>query len=136
MEEKIRSSNGVEIYGCRSEYLHSFCLCLYVKAGPLYEQDSENGISHFFEHTAFRSINTALGGELYKRADMLGISMNAVTYKEFIQFRITGATEKFCESVDILCEIFTPFYVPLGELDVERKRIKSELRESDEKKLT
>lgn len=133
MEKKIVSSNGVEVCGYRSPYLHSFCLCLYVKAGPLYEKDCENGISHFFEHTAFRSINTALGGELYRRADMLGITMNAVTYKEFIQFRITGATEKFHESVDILCEIFTPFSVPKNELDIERKRIKSELRESDEK---
>ncbi|MBR5308162.1 MAG: insulinase family protein [Clostridia bacterium] len=133
MEEKLLSTNGVEIYGYRSPYLHSFCLCLYVKAGPLYEEDCENGISHFFEHTAFRSINTALGGELYRRADMLGINMNAVTYKEFIQFKITGATEKFKESVDILCEIFTPFNVPKSELDIERKRIKSELRESDEK---
>lgn len=131
--KKIITENGVEIYGYKSPYLHSFCLCLYVKAGPLYEEDSENGISHFFEHTAFRSINTALGGELYRRADMLGITMNAVTYKEFIQFKITGATEKFRESVDILCEIFTPFFVPKCELDVERKRIKSELRESDEK---
>lgn len=133
MVEKKVSKNGVDIYGYRSKYLHSFCLCLYVKAGPLYEDDCENGISHFFEHTAFRSINTALGGELYRRADMLGINMNAVTYKEFIQFKITGASEKFRESVDILCEIFTPFNVPGHELDVERKRIKSELRESDEK---
>lgn len=132
-EEKRVSRNGVEIYGYPSPYLHSFCLCLYVKAGPLYENDIENGISHFFEHTAFRSINSALGGELYRRADMLGITMNAVTYKEFIQFKITGAVEKFRESAELLCEIFTPFSVPKNEIDVERKRIKSELRESDEK---
>lgn len=132
-EQKTQSRNGVEIYGFESPYLHSFCLCLYVKAGPLYEKDSENGISHFFEHTAFRSINTALGGELYRRADMLGITMNAVTYKEFIQFKITGATEKFRESAELLCEIFTPFSVSKNEIDIERKRIKSELRESDEK---
>lgn len=133
MEEKIISKNGVTVYGFKSPYLHSFCLCLYIKAGPLYETCEENGISHFFEHTAFRSINTALGGELYRRADKLGITMNAVTYKEFIRFTITGAAEKFCESVDILCEIFTPFTVPKNELDIERKRIKSELRESDER---
>lgn len=133
MEEKTISQNGVEIYGLKSPYLHSFCLCLYIKAGPLHEEPCENGISHFFEHTAFRSINAALNGELYKRADKLGITMNAVTYKEFIQFKITGATEKFHESAEILCEIFTPFYVPKSELDTERKRIKSEIRESDEK---
>lgn len=133
MEEKLITKNGVEIYGCKSPYLHSFCLCLYVKAGPLHEENCENGISHFFEHTAFRSINTALGGELYRRADMLGITMNAITYKEFIQFKIIGATSKFRESVDILCEIFTPFSVSSAEIDIERKRIKSELRESDER---
>ncbi len=133
MEQKIKTENGVEIYGYRNPALHSFCLCLYVKAGPLYENADNNGISHFFEHTAFRSINTALGGELYRRADMLGITINAVTYKEFIQFKITGASEKFRESAEILCEIFTPFSVSRKEIDIERKRIKSELRESDEK---
>lgn len=133
MEERIVSENGVEIYGYKSEYLHSFCLCLYVLAGPLYEKSLENGVSHFFEHIAFRSINNALGGELYRRADMLGISMNAVTYREFIQFKITGAVSKFRESVDILCEIFTKLNVKKSEIDIERKRIKSELRESDEK---
>ncbi len=133
MEERIVSRNGVKVYGYKSEYLHSFCLCLYIKAGPLHEQPQENGISHFFEHIAFRSINSALGGELYRRADMLGISMNAVTYREFIQFKITGATSKFRESADIICEIFTKLNVKKSEIDIERKRIKSELRESDEK---
>ena len=112
MEEKIISNNGVEIFGYRSPYLHSFCLCLYVKAGPLYEDDSENGISHFFEHTAFRSINTALDGKLYKKADLWGLNMNALTYNEFIQFKITGASSKFKEAAEILTEIFTPFSVP------------------------
>lgn len=133
MEEKIISNNGVEIFGYRSPYLHSFCLCLYVKAGPLYEDDSENGISHFFEHTAFRSINTALDGKLYKKADLWGLNMNALTYNEFIQFKITGASSKFKEAAEILTEIFTPFSVPKKEIDIERKRIKSELREKNEK---
>lgn len=133
MEQKIVSKNGVRIYGYKNPALHSFCLCLYVKAGPLYENADNNGISHFFEHTAFRSINNALGGELYRRADILGITINAVTYKEFIQFKFTGSSEKFRESAEILCEIFTPFSVSKSEIDIERKRIKSELRESDEK---
>lgn len=133
MEIKKKSKNGIDIYGYKNPALHSFCLCLYVKAGPLYEDACENGISHFFEHMAFRSINNAISGELYRRADMLGITINAVTYKEFIQFKITGSSEKFRESADILCEIFTPFYATKNEIDIERKRIKSELRESDEK---
>lgn len=133
MIERITTANGAEILGFPNPALHSFCLCLYVKAGPLYETPEENGISHFFEHMAFRGINAAMDGSLYRAADKLGITMNAVTYKEFIQFRITGASENFKESAAILCRIFTPFRVPMREIEIERRRIKSELRESDEK---
>lgn len=132
-ENFIQAPNGIRIYGYRSPYLHSFCLCLYVKAGPLYESDAENGISHFFEHMAFRSINAAMNGELYAKADLYGLTMNAVTYKEFIQFKITGATPRFREAAEILTKIFVPFSVPHSELETERKRIRSEMRENDDK---
>ena len=39
------SENGVAIHHFNNPVLHGFCLCLYIKAGALYEDDSENGIS-------------------------------------------------------------------------------------------
>ncbi len=126
------SENGVVIRHFCTPALHGFCLCLYIKAGALYESDSENGISHFWEHMLFRSVNNALGGELYRKIDSLGATFDAVTYRELIQLRISGAKEKFRECAELLTTVFTPFSASAAETDIERRRIKSEIRESDE----
>ena len=126
------SENGVAIHHFNNPVLHGCCLCLYIKAGALYETNSENGISHFWEHMLFRSVNNALGGELYRRIDSLGATFDAVTYRELIQLRISGASEKFRECAELLTTVFTQFSASAAETDIERRRIKSEIRESDE----
>ena len=51
-EQCVITESGIPVYSYVNPYLHSFCLCLYVKAGAIYESESENGITHFFEHLA------------------------------------------------------------------------------------
>lgn len=132
-EQKLVTSQGITIYHYGNPHLHSFCLCLYLRAGSLFETDEKNGISHFFEHMVFKNINKKYEGKLYQILDRFGLEFNGCTYKEFMQFIITGACSHFHEAVDILTSIFDPFTLSAEEIAVERRRIKSELRESDEK---
>lgn len=133
-EQLVVSANGVPVYHYKNPHLHSFSLCLYLKAGCLFEDNSENGISHFFEHMVFKNINHLMDGELYRKLDRLGLSFNGCTYKEFMQFEITGATQHFEEAAKILTMIFAPMQLDAEEINTERKRIKQEIRESDELK--
>lgn len=128
----LMTGNQVPVYSYANPHLHSFCICLYLRAGSLFESDGQNGISHFFEHVVFKNINQKYGGELYRLLDRLGLEFNGCTYKEFMQFVITGACVHFKEAADILTSIFEPLSVPAAEIATERRRIKSELRESDE----
>ena len=48
MEREHITPQGVSVYHDKNENIHSFCLCLYVRAGSLFETKKENGISHFF----------------------------------------------------------------------------------------
>ena len=91
MEQRKVTRNGIEIFCDSGEHLHSFCLSLYLRAGSLYEGEEENGISHFLEHIVIRNINWLMDGGLYPYLDRRGLMFNACTYKEFIQFEITGA---------------------------------------------
>lgn len=131
-EQVSVTSNQVFVYRYANPHLHSFCICLYLRAGSLFETDEKNGISHFFEHVVFKNINRKYGGELYRILDKLGLDFNACTYKEFMQFIITGACVHFEEAVDILTSVFEPLTISAEEIATERRRIKSELRESDE----
>ncbi len=133
-EQLICTNNQVSVYQYANPHLHSFCICLYLRAGSLFETDERNGISHFFEHIVFKNINRKYGGELYRTLDRLGLEFNGCTYKEFMQFVITGAREHFCEAADIITSIFEPLTLSAEEIATERRRIKSELRESDEQR--
>ena len=56
MNEHSASVNGISIYSLTNPNLRSFCLSLYVRAGSIFEDLSNNGISHLFEHVVFRNI--------------------------------------------------------------------------------
>lgn len=99
----------------------------------MYEKANENGITHFLEHIVFRNANQLLDGNLYKELDRLGLNFNGVTYREFVQFSISGASCHFEEAVHLLLLLLEPISLSAKEIDVERKRIKAEIREGSEK---
>lgn len=110
-------------------------MCLYARAGVLYEGENEVGVSHFVEHLAFRSINAVFGGTLYETLDRNGLTFTAATYKELIQFSITGRRSDFACAADILTKLFEPFRPSMlkGDFAAERGRIRAEIREYGEK---
>lgn len=130
--EEVFSTASLPVYAYRNAALHGFCLSLYVRAGSMYETAEENGVSHCLEHMVFRNVNRSMNGELYKFLDRCGLSFNAVTYKELVQFYIVGATEHFDDAVTVFSHIFDPMDLPCSEIEPEIRRIKSEIREADE----
>lgn len=133
MEKRLLTKDNLPIYFYTNPNLHSFCLCLYVKAGSLYETDETNGITHLWEHMIFRNVNHIMNHTLYRQLDKLGLSFEGYTYREFVQFKITGAVQHYSEAVDIFMKIFEPMRIPFSDLQVEKKRIKAEIREDDDK---
>ena len=132
MEEKRTTASGIPVYAYRNPTLHGFCLSLYVFAGPLYETVEQSGETHFIEHMVFRNINHRMQGGLYPLLDRCGLSFNAETYKEFVQFYIVGAKEHFADAVTVFSHLFDPMVLSREQIAPERLRIKSEIRESDE----
>lgn len=132
MEERYVTASGIPAYVYRNNRLHGFCLSLYVRGGSLYEGAENNGETHFIEHMVFRNINYRMNGMLYPMLDRCGLSFNAETYKEFVQFYIVGAKEHFSDAVTVFSHLFDPMVVPREQIDPERMRIKSEIRESNE----
>ncbi len=133
MEQSFICDNGVTIYAYPNENLHSFCLALYLKAGCLYETEDENGITHFIEHIIFRNIDALMNHKLYPTLDRCGLNFNACTYKEFVQVSISGAPKYFPLAAEIITKSFHPLTLSANEIDVERQRIKAEIREYDDK---
>ena len=133
MEKKYLSRHGVTLYTYENPALHGFYLSLFVKSGSMYEPDGSEGIVHLLEHCLIRNVNKLRGGNLYAELDRLGMEFNATTYSELMQFYVTASREKFITGMGVLCELFRPIALSRAELDAERKRVKAEIRESDDK---
>lgn len=133
MEERYLTDNGIEIFGYKNPHLHGFFISLFLRAGSMYESERDNGITHFFEHVSIRNVNKLMGGGLYSALDRNGVEFNASTYSEMVQFYVSGATDKFGFAAEVLSKLFSPIALDSGEIDLERRRIKAEIRESDDR---
>ena len=133
MTEQALQVNGTTVYTFPNEHLHSFCIGVYVRAGSIFESVKDNGITHLLEHSVFRNINKKYGGRLYDLLASNGLSFSGCTYKEFLCFTIEGISSGFLFACEVLCSIFDKLSLNPSELTCEKKRIKAEIREKDQR---
>lgn len=129
-EEKAVTKNGVTIYSYKNPSLHGFYISLFLRAGSMFEE--QQGITHFLEHISIRNVNAQMGGCLYSLLDREGIEFNATTYSEMVQFYVSGSAAKFDLGAEIIARLLSPIILPTSEIDLERGRIKAEIREGDD----
>lgn len=132
MYEQSVSVSGIDIYSMTNPALKSFCLSLYIRAGSLFENTTNNGISHLFEHIVFRNLKNKYEN-FYELLALHGLDLQGCTYKEFIRFTINGPYDEFDFATDILCSLFDEIKLPSSDFLKEKKRIKAEIREKDER---
>lgn len=132
-ETAFSSRAGIMTYLFPNPALHSFCLSLYVRAGSMFEDETESGITHLFEHLIFRSVNRRMGGTLYTELDRMGLCLEGCTYKEFVRFTISGAKEHFEDGAKILLQFLLPLDLSTEDMRLEKSRVKAEIREESER---
>lgn len=133
MERRTVCENGLEIFDYKNPDIHGFFISLFLRAGCMYESDTERGITHFFEHIMVRNVNKHSDMQLYRSLDRYGMNFNASTYSEMVQFYVSGAKCHFNKGIEILDKLFYPIALTKSEIDAERRRIKAEIREIDDK---
>ena len=133
METCLTAKNGIKIYGYKNPALHGFFISLFLKGGSMYEGENECGITHFLEHVLVRNVNKLYGMKLYSILDRHGLEFNASTYAEMVQFYLSGASAGFKNAADAASKLLMPIALTKAEIDAERRRIKAEIRENDDK---
>lgn len=132
MEKRYKAKNGLDVYTYGLPDTHGFYLSLFVKAGSMYEAESESGITHFLEHIAIRNVNRIMGGRLYALLDEYGIEFNASTYSEMVQFYVSGSPRALPVAARILAAVLAPIELSAEDFEAERARIRAEIREGEE----
>lgn len=134
MEQKRIAKNGIPVYSMTNESNHSFFISMFLRAGCLYESESENGITHLLEHAAIRNVNKLMGDTLYRELDRCGMEFNASTYSEMVQFYIVGSPQSFKTAAEIISRLLCPIALTRAELEAEKQRVKAEIREVGDKR--
>ena len=125
--------NGIRLVDQRNCQSHSFCIGVYLPAGSMYEEEKQNGITHLFEHCVFRNVKRKYSENFYDLLSGHGLDFNACTYREFIQFEISGIPSGIDFALEILTGIFLPLHLSRDDYLAELGRIKAEIREDDER---
>ena len=133
INEREYASNGIKVYSCTNEHLHTFSICCYIKAGLLYEDKSEQGITHLFEHMVFRNLKSKYDIDFYDLLVSGKLWFNAATYNEFVQFSFSGLPEGFALACELITKMFDDFTLSKEEYNTELGRVKAEIRENSEK---
>ena len=133
MNKILTAKNGIKIRAYKNPAVHGFFISLFFKGGSMYESEEDTGITHFLEHILVRNVNKLYKMKLYEILDRYGLEFNASTYAEMVQFYLSGATQNFKHAADATATLLSPIVLSKTEIDAERRRIKAEIRENDDK---
>lgn len=125
--------NGIRLHAFTNPNLNSFCIGVYVRAGSMFDDEKNNGISHLLEHVIYRNLKKQYDENFYELLAVHGVDIFATTYKEFVRFAVEGPSYSFDFTSDLICKIFNEINIDSNELELEKTRIKAEIRENDEK---
>ncbi|NOZ45130.1 MAG: insulinase family protein [bacterium] len=107
---------------------NSITIQIFAKAGSIYENAQNNGISHFLEHMFFK------GGKKYPDpksvatvVDAFGGIFNAYTGDEYASYYIKCAPNFVDQAIDVLGDMMLNAYFPIPELEREKGVILQEI---------
>jgi zinc protease len=100
---------------------------IWVKAGSVYENAEEAGITHFIEHMIFKGTETRGPGELAGAIEGVGGSVNAYTSYEYTVYHATLSAAHWDMAFEVLAEAVMHSVFDPVELEREKKVVLEEV---------
>ena len=82
MYKRYELKNGIQVVTEKIPHFRSISIGLWFKAGSIYEDNNENGLSHFIEHMLFKGTKKRTAKEIAQTLEAVGGQLNAFTAKE------------------------------------------------------
>ena len=125
--------NRLTVVTVEMPHLHTVELAMFVRAGLRFENEKNNGISHFLEHMLFRGNQKYPNSVLLNREfESIGRELRASTLSEYTYFGFSPHISNVDRAVRLFAEFFTGPTFP--DIDLEREIILEEyLEELNEK---
>ncbi len=130
MKKKEKLKNGILLISHQLPKTNCVTISISFKCGTLFENDSNNGISHLVEHLFFRQFGELSQKELYYRTLLIGAEINASTYCDYVTFSITVVPKFFIQALNLISECLHEYHWS-EEVILKEKRVVIKQIEND-----
>lgn len=128
--EEFCLHNGFKVILNKVQGIPVVAYQLWVKTGSVYESDREAGITHIIEHMIFKGTERHPKGEIAKKIESIGGSINAYTSFEHTVYHLEVPQNGQHEALEILLDaVLRPLFDP-KELELEKEVVLEEYRRS------
>ena len=124
--------NGLKVVTKSLENFESVMLGSWVKAGSVCETESNNGISHFLEHMAFKGTTSRTARQIAEDIESVGGYANAYTSRETTAFHAKFLKDDTPIAMDIVSDILQNPTFDNTELERERGVILQEIAQTND----
>jgi len=127
-----RLPNGLTIVTERMDRVETVSFGAYVASGTRNELASENGVSHFLEHMAFKGTERRSAALIAEEVENVGGHINAYTAREQTAYYVKLLKEDLALGADIIGDILTHSSFAAEELERERGVILQEIGQAND----
>lgn len=119
--------NNITVLTCNMPGLRSVSINILVKVGSRYENDNQQGISHFLEHMAFKGTANRTAKQIAEEFDDIGGNFNAYTSREQTVFQAKVTDEYTNSALEILADILQNSIFAPEDIEKEYNVISQEI---------
>ncbi len=134
--QKKTLDNGVTVIVKETPGSKVATVQIWVKAGSVYEEAKEAGITHLIEHMIFKGTKNRGPGEIARAIEEKGGQINAYTSFEYTVYHATLSARHWSTAIEVLSDaVLHSIFDPL-ELEREKKVVLEELRMRNDRPMT
>lgn len=128
MYQKTVLDNGVRVVTENLPYLPTVSFGLWWKAGSRYENQDNNGISHFIEHMLFKGTEGRTAYDIAREIDAVGGTINAFTGKEYTCLYARVLRQDMDIALDVLSDMYKHSLFQTEDIEREKHVIIQEIK--------
>ncbi|MBO6062257.1 MAG: insulinase family protein, partial [Clostridia bacterium] len=120
-------SNGLRYVGEPMPGYRSVSMGVWVNAGSVFEQGTENGAAHFIEHMLCKGTKSRSASDIAEQMDAVGGNLNAFTSKECTCFYGRVLEKSLPTLSGILADMVTEPLFDEGDIEKEKGVVTEEI---------
>ena len=132
MYKKTTLSNEITVVTESVPYFPTVSLGLWWKTGGRFEDETNNGISHFIEHMLFKGTSRRSAYDIAREIDAVGGTLNAFTGKETTCLYARVLRKDADIALDILADMYNQSAFEEEEIEKEKYVVTQEIKMIDD----